>query len=525
MSTDFDVIIIGSGPAGVSVAYPLLEAGFKVLMVDGGGEPDVELPSSKFLDERSKNNEQWKWFVGEDFHALKMMDAVSPKLRTPTNRFVFSKFNERQYVDAENFVAVGSLSKGGLSNAWGCGVARLSAHELSDFPFEESEIIQSYETVTRRVGVSGANSDALSNYFGLDEWSQPPVLLDHLHQSIYNHYSKSASKLSTLGFKMGRSRVAVISQDLGERNGCDNLGNCLWGCSRKSLYSSADELTSLFEFENFSYKKGFIVEDFFKDKCEIIVDGSDEKNNETIKAKKVILAAGTLATTRLTLKALKLDKTLNLQSSPTAAFLLWLPKKLGHKRENSFGLGQLSFSLKLSQQVSAFGSTFSTTGIPATEFVRHMPLGKRFSIDLLRHLLSSCLVGNVFLPGHLSTTSVSLDKNAKLKVIGGYKESVSGLFAESLKVLRKSYFKLGGIILPTSFTQGLPGGDVHYASTLPMRKSPTVGETDKNGELAELSGVYVVDGSCLTTLGEKSHTLTIMANADRIGRYIANEAN
>jgi flavin-dependent dehydrogenase len=36
MGVDFDVIIVGSGPAGVSAAYPLVQSGIKVLMVDGG---------------------------------------------------------------------------------------------------------------------------------------------------------------------------------------------------------------------------------------------------------------------------------------------------------------------------------------------------------------------------------------------------------------------------------------------------------------------------------------------------------
>ena len=48
-----------------------------------------------------------------------------------------------------------------------------------------------------------------------------------------------------------------------------------------------------------------------------------------------------------------------------------------------------------------------------------------------------------------------------------------------------------------------------------------MGETDGDGELAGLAGVHIVDGACLSTQTEKSHTLTIMANADRIGRILA----
>jgi hypothetical protein len=32
--------------------------------------------------------------------------------------------------------------------------------------------------------------------------------------------------------------------------------------------------------------------------------------------------------------------------------------------------------------------------------------------------------------------------------------------------------------------------------------------------------VHVIDGACLTAISEKSHTLTIMANADRIAKKL-----
>ena len=57
-----------------------------------------------------------------------------------------------------------------------------------------------------------------------------------------------------------------------------------------------------------------------------------------------------------------------------------------------------------------------------------------------------------------------------------------------------------------------------------MRKTPVVGETSQLGEVLGMEGVYVVDGACLPVLPEKSHTLTIMANADRIGMRISRQA-
>lgn len=521
MSDSFDIIIVGSGPAGVSAAFPLVQAGLKVLMVDGGHEANLTPPSSPFLTERFGNEDQWRWMVGEDFYALKQMNAVSPKLRAATHQYVFNDFIAKNNIESENFIAIGSLAKGGLSNAWGCGVACLSEQELADYPFPVIDIMQSYETVTRRIGVSGAHDDDLSGYFGVDSWSQPPIPMDELHQRIFARYLSSKPKLVSLGFRLGRSRVAVLSKGIGERRACDITGNCLWGCHQNAMYTSVDELPSLLQHNNFYYQSGFVVDQINKNRESVAIEGQYERERKTITAKKILLAAGTLATTKLALHALNFEPTVRLQSCPTAAFLLWIPKMLGTPRKNSFGLGQLSFSLNVSDGISAFGSTFSTVGIPVSEFVRHMPLCKRYSIDLLHSLLGSCLVGNMFLPGHLSTTEVSVNTSGELKISGGYSNAVSGLMSDAEARLQKSFWKVGTLLLPKSFTQGLPGGDIHYSSTLPMCNNPKIGQTNSNGELAGLEGVYIVDGACLSTLTEKSHTLTIMANADRIGRILA----
>ncbi len=106
-------------------------------------------------------------------------------------------------------------------------------------------------------------------------------------------------------------------------------------------------------------------------------------------------------------------------------------------------------------------------------------------------------------------------------ISGGYDNSVAELMNEAKKILSKVFLSTGSMMLLNSFTMGPPGGDVHYSGTLPMRHEPTIGETSPLGEVKGMNGVYVVDGSSLPLLTEKSHTLTIMANADRIGRALA----
>jgi choline dehydrogenase-like flavoprotein len=76
-------------------------------------------------------------------------------------------------------------------------------------------------------------------------------------------------------------------------------------------------------------------------------------------------------------------------------------------------------------------------------------------------------------------------------------------------------------MLPGSFKVANVGADIHFGGTLPMAIRPSFGQTDKYGQLAGIENLYIADGACLSSLPEKSHTLTIMANADRIGKFLA----
>jgi hypothetical protein len=108
-------------------------------------------------------------------------------------------------------------------------------------------------------------------------------------------------------------------------------------------------------------------------------------------------------------------------------------------------------------------------------------------------------------------------------VEGGYKREVADLMRSAEQRLRKILRNLGALLLPLSFTVGAPGVDIHYACSLPMRMRPDYGETDSFGKLYGLDGIYVADGASLSSHTEKSHTLTIMGNADRIDRQLARE--
>lgn len=515
-TADFDVVIVGSGPSGVSAAFPLLKAGLKVLMVDGGQVSDLKPPRGAFLDQRSRDAAQWRWMIGRDFYALRQAQAVSPKLRVPTHAAIFDGFASENRIVADHFVSLGSLAAGGLSNAWGCGVACLTAAELAAFPVDPRDMQASYATVSQRIGVSGGRNDDLSELFGLDAWSQPAVPMDQLQSALLARYGVRRDVLRREGFRLGRSRVAVLTEAMADRHACDLSGTCLWGCERDALYSALHDLQRLRREPGFHYRPGFKVEHVRALDGAVAIEGKGR-----VLARRVLLAAGTLASTRLALRAIDHREPIAMQSCPTAAFLLWHPRFLGRRHQPAFGLGQLSFSLDLASGIEGFGSLFNASGIPVSEFARHLPLGKRYGVDVLSVLLSSCTIGNVFLPGALTDASLRLDGEDQLIVHGAYRDTVGDIMRRAQRLLARSFRRLGALLVPTSFTLGAPGSDLHYAASMPMRQVPKRGETNPWGELEGASGIHLIDGASLSALPAKSHTLTIMANADRIGRHIA----
>jgi choline dehydrogenase-like flavoprotein len=174
---NFDVVVVGSGPAGVSVSFPLVQAGMRVLMLDVGEIATMPPPTAETFADFVSGPEYRRQLLGERYEALDLEGALSPKFRLPTNRYAFAGFSERYHLETEAFQAVGSLARGGLSGIWGAGVAQFSARELEAFPFAATELAESYREVGRRVGISGVGDDDLAHYLGTVGELQPPARL------------------------------------------------------------------------------------------------------------------------------------------------------------------------------------------------------------------------------------------------------------------------------------------------------------------------------------------------------------
>jgi choline dehydrogenase-like flavoprotein len=519
-----DVAVFGSGPAGVAAAYALAESGLQVAMFDVANDGTVPPPAQSYMDMRTRDHSQWRTLLGSNFEALDNLNELSPKLKVPRLRYVFEGYSEWYRLQEDQAVVRGSLATGGLSNAWGAGVACYDGPDLENSPLDHSDLAESYDRVARRIGICGSNSDDLGSFFGAGLPLQPAPPIDDGISSILENYRRLPQVKKRFGVKMGRPRNAVITESRGQRRECAQCGQCVLGCARDSIYNSKFDLDELKKFSNFRFWPGIVAEDLSIGQANptVLARRVIDKSSLRITARAIVLACGAVGSAALVRRALESYEPVRLFTNPVAVFALWMPGKFGSPvPQKFFGLSQASFSLSNSDGSYVFGNLYASHGLPISDFALRMPFGRSSSISLLRMIMPSVAIGMVWLHSKWSRNSFRITPDRRIVVCGGfdfgYRAELDGLRSRLSKMFRR----YGAWMLPKSFTVAPPGADSHYAGTIPMRGEPGPCEADQDGQVRGLPAIYVVDGSALGAIPAKPHTLTIMANADRIASGLA----
>ncbi len=495
-----DVIIIGSGPAGVSAAWPLVEAGGNVLMIDAAGE-QVHPPSpTGTIGAFRRAPDRWRMQFGQTLAGLISAADLSPKLNTPLARSVLGGYAVSNRLATERFHAFGSLGLGGLSSIWGAMTPLFDGADLAGFPITRDQLDPSYRAVMARIGASGPGA-------GTDG---PP--LTAAAARFFDRYAK-ANGLPLIE----RATNAVLMHDQPGRQACASCGLCLWGCARRSIYNSAYELPDLQRAPNFSYRTGLVVRAIEPDPAghAVIVDG------ETLRAPRVIVAAGTIATTGLVAGRLGLwDTDIRLLTNPVAATAFLLPALVGAALpEQSFSLAQLRWELPLEGGGTANGAIYGGDTLPLTEVASRIPLSRPTALRISRALAPALLFATIYLPGRFSANVMRVRRDG-IAIEGRVTDEARAALRDVRARLARAGRALGAVSVPKSFTISEAGADAHYAGTIPMGGAGPLA-CSAEGEVAGVPGLYVADGAALSALPSKHCTLTIMANADRIGRRLA----
>jgi choline dehydrogenase-like flavoprotein len=508
----------------------MLDAGMRVLLLDGGKEREFAPSAGAYHDIRRNDPEQWRLFLGRDLEALRPAGPPSPKFDAPGSRFAFESDPAVQQVEGRGFAAVLSLARGGLSTIWGAGLATYGEDELSEFPLDPADLAPSYEAVARRIGVTGFADDDLGGDLDGQLPTLGPVRLAENARRITERYARRRATVRALGVHVGRPRIALLTEPQGERGACTYCDRCVWGCSEEAIYSAAHDLPALQSYAGLDYRPGHVVDSIAPAAGGYRVVATSPEGRREFHAKRLFLAAGALVTTRLVLEMQgRFDESVPVVGVPGLGFALCLPERIGAAvAEREFSMGHVSFAVegdRARPADGAYGTLFPASGMPASMVIERMPLTRPGAVRLFRWLQPALLLGNCFLPGRYSRSTARLEKGPdgrrRLVVLGGFADELDARLARVRSQLTRAFRKLGAWAIPGSFSPIGPGEAVRYSGTLPMRASPGPGEVDPYGELHGSPGLHVVDLSAFPAMPAKHHTMTLMALADRTGRAIA----
>lgn len=514
----YDVIIIGGGAAGCAAAHPLVAAGHNILIIDAGSEyihsPDKARPS--LADLRTKNGQSSEHLLGRDLSSLRNVGFSSQKIRTAASPDFEDGYHEINRLKTNNFRSIGTLNLGGLTNIWGGTVCTYDDNDMETWPISARDMAKSYKNIVSRIGVSGGET-------GIDDimqLTQPTIPARGSCAQLYERYRNNPLQ----NFSIERPMLAVLSEDKGNRGSCIECKGCMWGCHTGAVYNAAVEVLSLKKCSNFTLITLQKVQAIRKEGLNYSIKtiSTSDNSNRVYSAPRIIVAAGTIPTTRLVLDFQnRIEHTVPLVTSPAFGFAMIMPRRLGHTlEEQGFGLAQLSYKHAITNDLDdySYGLIYEGDSFSLADLIAAMPITKRSALGLLRIILPSLMVGLGYLPSKYVSNTAKLSKSRHLVIEGQNSDRFNDAMTIATKCIKASFKQLGVWVLPRSLRAFEPGADAHYAGTLPMGK-----ELTRNGELNDHPGFFIADGAALPSLPAKNPTLTIMANADRIATKIAQE--
>jgi choline dehydrogenase-like flavoprotein len=531
-----NLLVIGSGPSGVHFALTALRKNHRVTMLDVGQRaPQPVLPDEDFSGLKSRLPDPVGYFLGPDFQSVHLPGRADEYYGLPPSKdYVFHR--PAEFVVVENgLTPLVSFARGGLAESWTGGCYPLNDDELRSFPFGHQEIAPHYSEVAARIGIAGEEDD-LSSYLPRHDHLSAMLDLDESGARLLAAYERRRERLS-LKYKarLGRSRQAVLSQPLGERQACSRCGRCLWGCPNGAFYTPSLTLRECLSHSNFQY-----VPDIFASHFQLAPSGSIESlfsydlaSGAQIRhtADGYVLACGTLSTSNLVLRSIYKSRReiIRLDGLMDNRQLL-LPfcnlSMLGRPHNpKSYQYHQLAFGIETESADRYVHGQITTLKAATTHPIfRGLPLDLRSAIGIFRRLRSSLAVLNLnFCDWRREGNYLTLSETAQ--AAHGWPAMTINYRppAEEAQILRQAHAtasgffrELGAPLIPGMAHRRPMGASVHYSGTLAMSAQKRPWAVSPDCRSYDIDNLFIVDGSVIPFLPAKNLTFTLMANAVRV---------
>lgn len=438
-------------------------------------------------------------FIDKFLEKHKKIDVISPDVQTKEtenilNKHLFddlpyqiiSQINKiKNYFEINNILVnpnskiLGSLEFGGLSNYWGL---QIDKNIFTDIEFlkkkTRSEIIQSFFEILEKLKLLGEFKYKNKKYSN-------DYKIDNFFKKIYEKkYTDFLSSKPILAF----SKKKKLTPNLYLKN----------YIKKKSIKIHNFSVQEIF------YKKG-IVELKCLDKNKI---------KRTIFAKKVIFGCGTIVTTKLILKFLKIKNEVKIKHHPRLVSVFFSKRKI--KNTNYLNAAQLHMRSK--SKKNSFIVDFRTgtqTIVDSAVKLKTYLMPIKFILNYFKNFL---VFSNILLDSSFSNLFIRINKNKTL-IYSKKSNLIESLDKVHFKVF--NLLKKENLIMPFSknFFPGY-GNDFHYFGSIPISNKKNKLSVNENCQLNGYKNIFIIDGSVIDFKSNKYPLGLIMANARRVAKHI-----
>ena len=516
--------VVGSGPAGISCATALLRQGHRVTLLDAGVRME---PERRAIVAELSGSAPTAWKPAH-LDALRRGLSVAGS-RVPDKRAYGSDFT---FQDVERYLPMTSrgtdvrpsLAAGGLSNVWGAAILPYRAADLAGWPIGIADLESHYDAVTSWMPTSAGSDDGLSTEYRLHAPTPDALRPSRQAADLLRHLEAHAEALHRDGYRFGRSRLAVRAVPSPQGPGCVYCGLCLYGCPYGLIYNAADTLDTLRSHPQFSYEADVVVRRVHESGTRVLIDAESRTDGapRQFEGGRAYLAGGVLGTTRIVLESMEAyDRPVLVRDSQY--FLLPLMSRRRARAIDEEPLHTLAQAFieidnprvsryNVHLQVYTYNDWFDRavglSWLPSR--LREEAIGRLLVVQGYLHSDEST-------PITMRVQRPAADRPAQVTL-----ESVrSAATTRAVKRVAGSLVRharaLGAIALTPLLQICAAGRGYHCGGTLPMRARPGPYETDTLGRPRGFARVHVVDASSFPTIPAGPITLSVMANAHRIG--------
>lgn len=517
-----DVIIVGSGPAGVAAAMSIKDKANTLILDVGYGLDEEEIPSGNFYD-KTYRQRYHRELIGSDYSFLTHLNGQDTmvKLRAPAFAHILARNSVTRDVKADGFNPLVSFAKGGLANAWGAQLYEYFDEDLVGFPLTHSQLRPYYQRLYREIGISGTNDD-LHAFYGKGTNLLPQHHLSQLGLKWMARYQRARKTLNQKGVFLGRPRLGLRTVGEG-RHEYNNLE--FIKAEQESIYTPLQSLRQMEASNTVQYKPGYYVEKIVEQEEAVSVFARSVRTADAkvFQAKKVMLAAGAINTAGIVLRSNNdYSSRLPILDNPLSYIPFVDPFSLGIGTQERSYYNQINLMYQTDAvNDPVMGTFYAINGIYNSEFLTDLPFDIRSNIVAAKCLLPAMMVLHLWYPNRREClASLSLESDNRL-LITHAPNQLGNVERQLISKLRR----IGIVSHPSLCKYPEAGNSIHYAGTLPMTRNPKRYQTYPDGRLFNTENVYVIDGAVLPTIAAKNHSFTIMANAMRIADQAVRKTN